>query len=66
MTRHGQLSYLNLAGMNPGRMHGAILRNPVVTFFRSCRLDVFRVGIEVCGLLTGQKAASIVGVGAAK
>ena len=28
MTRHGQLSYLNLAGMNPGQMHGAILRNP--------------------------------------
>ena len=27
MTRRVQLSYLNLAGMNPGRMHGTILQN---------------------------------------
>ena len=33
----------------------------IVTFFRTCRLDVFRVVIEVYGLLKGRKAASIVG-----
>ena len=46
MTRHGQLFYLNLAGMNPG--HGAILRNP-------------GRHLTSMPTLTGKKAASIVG-----
>ena len=48
-------------GMNPGRKHVTVLRNPGVTSFGTCRLDVFRVVIEVCRQLKRSRAAIIVG-----